>query len=215
MLISVPLKLLSDLNRLFEWLRLSVPRAACDDVTWENVRFMLNYLWEKLTAQFWIKWAQWTKLWEEYGGWWVLIPLALIIIFIRVRHHYLAPDVEELTEKANVKGLIKALKFQRDKSVIKDNPDEVYKDSRAVRTRCAAAASLGNLGDERVVEPLLEALCDPDKYVRANVVRALSNFGKKEVKAAVWQSAHKDPDEFVRFIAMEIVEAKGWRPKGR
>ena len=70
----------------------------------------------------------------------------------------LRPDVEKLTAKHDVKGLIKALHYSRDRHVA-----------------AAAAESLGGLGDDRAVEPLITAL--DDDVDREPVIAALGRLG--------------------------------------
>lgn len=70
----------------------------------------------------------------------------------------LRPDVEKLTAKHDVKGLIKALHYSRDRHVA-----------------AAAAESLGGLGDDRAAEPLITAL--DDDVDREPVIAALGRLG--------------------------------------
>ena len=59
------------------------------------------------------------------------------------------PNVKKLIAKGNVKGLIKALGYDKDRIV-----------------RVNAVEALGKIGDTRAVEPLIAALKDKDKDVR-------------------------------------------------
>lgn len=71
------------------------------------------------------------------------------------------PNIEKLTQKRDVEGLIKALK-DKDETV-----------------RWRAAWALGEIGDARAVEPLIQAL--KDKGVRGNAAEALGKI--KDTKA--------------------------------
>ncbi len=71
---------------------------------------------------------------------------------------FLRPDVEMLTSRHDVKGLVKALRYPRDWHV-----------------RAAAAESLGGRGDDRAVEPLITALDDND--APQVVIAALGRLG--------------------------------------
>jgi len=184
-----------------------------NDVTWENVKFMAAYLWEKVVTRFWLRYEEALVFWDKYGGWEWAVPFVIIYIIILIRRRKLAPDMEVLVAKGKVKPLIRALKFRRDVAVTTYDTEEINQDTQAVRIRCEAAVALGNLRQERALNPLVEAMRDHDKYVRSNVVRALSNYNVKEAKAVVWHASRKDPDEFVRFVAQDIVDEKGWHPK--
>ena len=59
------------------------------------------------------------------------------------------PNIEKLRAKGNVKGLIKALGYQKDADV-----------------RRNAVEALGGIGNARIVEPLIVALKDEDNDVR-------------------------------------------------
>lgn len=69
------------------------------------------------------------------------------------------PNVKELQKQGDVEGLIEALSYEKDHNV-----------------RQSAAWSLGEVGDERAVEPLIEALNDR-KRVREVAARALGEIG--------------------------------------
>ena len=70
------------------------------------------------------------------------------------------PDVAKLKAKGDVKGLIKALGYQKDWHV-----------------RQAAAEALGKIGDARAVEPLVAALKDQDSNARQGAAEALGRIG--------------------------------------
>ena len=73
------------------------------------------------------------------------------------------PNVEKLTVKRNVKGLIKALRYQKDENV-----------------RRKAAMALWDMGDSRAVQPLIATLKDEDREVCENVVTALGTIGDEQ-----------------------------------
>ncbi|MGD2143790.1 MAG: HEAT repeat domain-containing protein, partial [Anaerolineae bacterium] len=70
------------------------------------------------------------------------------------------PDVERLKERGNVDGLIRALSYEDDAEVRQD-----------------AAQALGDLGDQRAVRPLIDALGDDKESVRQAAVTALGHLG--------------------------------------
>ena len=74
------------------------------------------------------------------------------------------PNVERLAQKRDVKGLAKALFYEKDPNV-----------------RCAAAKALDKIGDIQAVEPLVAALRDTDKYVQKAASQALVQMGEKAV----------------------------------
>jgi HEAT repeat protein len=75
------------------------------------------------------------------------------------------PDILEMRDHCDVKGLIKALKH-KDKWV-----------------RFGAADALGHIGDDRAVEPLAEALKDEDGDVHKAAATAFEKIrGTKELR---------------------------------
>jgi len=70
------------------------------------------------------------------------------------------PNLKELESKGDVKGLIKALGYKKDKQV-----------------QFGAARALGEIGDARTVKPLIAALEDEDKGVGMAAARALRQIG--------------------------------------
>ena len=104
-------------------------------------------------------------------------------------------DIEKLTTKRNVQGLVKALK-----------------DSNKY-VRQAAVKALGQIGDRRAVEPLIVALKDSDEDVRWAVAETLGqinpNWAKsEEAKHAIPELivALKDSDKDVRWAAVSALE---------
>src|SRR5450759_2332909 len=93
------------------------------------------------------------------------------------------PNVEKLKAKRDVKGLIKALGYQKDPAV-----------------RRAAAEALGQIGDARAVEPLIAALKDESWGVRRAAAEALGQIGDARA-AEPLIAALKDPYADVRNAA--------------
>ena len=76
----------------------------------------------------------------------------------------------------------------------------LLREDESERIRKVAAFSLGAIGNESAVAPLVEALQDEDKWVRTDAVRAL---GDLEAATAVPSLIDKlsDSDEYVRYTA--------------
>lgn len=73
--------------------------------------------------------------------------------------------------------------------------------SEDAHLRCQAAEALGQVGNPFAIEPLCEALKDPDPSVRKVVIAALVSFGDP----AVFCEALKVADETVRAAAAEAL----------
>jgi len=69
-------------------------------------------------------------------------------------------NVEEMKAKKDVEGLIQALKNKRNVYIRRD-----------------AASALGDTGDARAIDPLVESLGDPNKDVRNAAVEAIGKLG--------------------------------------
>lgn len=69
------------------------------------------------------------------------------------------PNIEELVEKKDVEGLIKALK------------------DKDIDVREWAGRALGKIGDGKAVEPLIQALKDENKHIRRTAAEALGDIG--------------------------------------
>lgn len=78
------------------------------------------------------------------------------------------PNIEKLTEKADVEGLIKALGYDRDPAI-----------------RAAAAQALTAFPSPEVLKALREILDDPAPEVRQAAVRALAMVGKFQATEAI------------------------------
>jgi HEAT repeat protein len=95
------------------------------------------------------------------------------------------PDVAKLVAKKDVQGLIKALGYQKDP----------YGDMHR-----AAAKALGEIGDQRAVEPLIVALTD--ERVRITAIEALGAIGDpRAVESLI--AALKDPAYYRREAAIK------------
>lgn len=136
------------------------------------------------------------------------------------------PDVAKMKAKKDIKGLVKALGYQRDFHVRED-----------------AAKALGGIGDSRAVEPLIIALAD--RYAKLDAIGALGNIRdpravqpliallEKEADGGLWTDCIKalvkigapsvEPlivllskwDSGVRRCAAEALEKLGWKPDRR
>ena len=107
------------------------------------------------------------------------------------------PENAAELEKEGVEGLIKALTFSTDPKV-----------------RQYAAYLLGKAKNPRAIQPLVEALADFDKSVRAQATLALSNIGKAAVESL--SEAMKEPKWETRYRAAEalgrIADEKAMKP---
>lgn len=73
------------------------------------------------------------------------------------------------------------------------------------RVRVVAAGALGEIGDTRAVEPLIQALSDLDGSVRSVAAEALGKIGDVRAVEPLTKSL-KDKDKFVREDAKEALE---------
>ena len=104
------------------------------------------------------------------------------------------PDVARLLAKKDVRGLIKALGYEK-----------------AAAVRCGAAQALGGVGDPGAVGALAAALHDGDATVRTAVATALGRIGAAGAAAPLAASL-LDPDRATRKAAAEALDAVAWRP---
>jgi HEAT repeat protein len=100
-------------------------------------------------------------------------------------------DVQKMREKRDVKGLIKALGYEKDRDVREGAAEAIGKigDPRAVeqlikalndsdwRVHRNSASALGRIADGRAVEPLIRALNGRDLGVRQSAAEALGKIG--------------------------------------
>ena len=104
------------------------------------------------------------------------------------------PNAEKLAAKHDLKGLIKALGYQKDSGV-----------------RRAATFGLGKLGDVRAVEPLVGALRDVSPGVREGAVLALEAIGDvRAVEPLI--DALGDHHATVRKSAAKALVSLRWQP---
>ena len=96
------------------------------------------------------------------------------------------PNIEKLAAKKNVKGLIKALKYD-DKDI-----------------RLSAIEALGKIRDSSAIEPLIQMLGQHQGHkIYRNAVLALANMGEPAFKALL--NALKDNDFSIRMNAAEAL----------
>jgi HEAT repeat protein len=107
------------------------------------------------------------------------------------------PDGGEDLEKLGIEGLVRALQ-----------------DSTDPQVRQYAAYLLGKAQSPRAIQPLIEALADFDKSVRAQATLALSSIGKAAVTPLA--EAMKEPKWETRYRAAEalgkIADEKAVKP---
>ncbi|MGH1365117.1 MAG: HEAT repeat domain-containing protein [Calditrichia bacterium] len=113
------------------------------------------------------------------------------------------PDVSQLKTKKNVKGLIKALEYQKD-----------------WRVRELAARALGELGAVEAVDALINKLKDFSEVVENTAADALVEIGKPAIDDLVSALADPDRREYVAHVLVDIggdaipalseVVEKGW-----
>jgi HEAT repeats len=83
---------------------------------------------------------------------------------------------------------------------------------KRVKTRTAAAVSLGRLRDPRSLKPLIRALRDPSRRVRAQAATALGRLGDPAALPAL-RRAVRDSSRMVRDrVVLAIEEIRGARP---
>jgi len=66
--------------------------------------------------------------------------------------------------------------------------------------------TLGDLGDRRAVEPLLDKLNDSDYWVRKAACQALGDLGDKRAVEPLRRLAENDSHKEVRFAAKSALE---------
>jgi len=102
------------------------------------------------------------------------------------------PNIEELKQKRDVKGLIRALGYVKDAKV-----------------RGGAAEALGELKDARAVEPLIGALKDRYTDVRKAAAEALGKIGAPAVELLIAALKDKRMDRYVHEAAAEALGKSG------
>ena len=114
-------------------------------------------------------------------------------------HRMKGPDLREQD------AAFDAVLFEREAAV----PDLIaaYRKFKADRLlRFFAVQLLGFSGSKEAVEPLIEALDDPDPLVRAEVCRSLEDLRAKAARAAL-TARLQDMDAGVREAAREALDA--------
>jgi len=106
------------------------------------------------------------------------------------------PNVEKMIAKKNLKGLIKALVYHRDRPD-RESPD--YERSRAVRRM--AAQALGALGDAGAFGSLLESLRDACPKVREAAAHALARLDQDRAVTSLLGRLQPDQNEACKSAA--------------
>jgi HEAT repeat protein len=97
------------------------------------------------------------------------------------------PNVERMATKRNVNGLLELVMKDKDRGV-----------------RYSAIDALGNIRDNKAVDPLIQTLRDKDEKVRKGVAYALGEIGDQRAVKPLIQTL-KDIDENVRSITAEAL----------
>ena len=135
------------------------------------------------------------------------------------------PNVEKMKARRDVNGLIKALRYRKDKGVRASAAEALVKiGAPAVEpliaalkdkdsdVRYAAAKALGEIKDPRAVEPLIAALGDESSGVRLAAAKSLGEI--KDPRAVEPLSAAlKDENKYVRRAAAHALDRLGWKPE--
>ncbi len=134
------------------------------------------------------------------------------------------PNVEKLKAKGNIKGLIKALDYQKDLDVRKAAAKalgqlgnkqarealvSVLNDSERL-VRIAAISALGQTGNWREIEPLIK---DSDEGVRLTVAETLGQIGDGQAIKSLMSALKDDKSWRVREAAAQSLENLGWQPE--
>jgi HEAT repeat protein len=136
------------------------------------------------------------------------------------------PNVEKMKARRDVKGLIKALEYQKDSNIRAAAARALgeLEDPRAVepliaalkdaewRVRLAAAESLGKIGDARAVKPLIAALQDDSTLVVATAAKSLGQLGDISAAASLVNLLTSESQVFVCLHAAEALDKLGWKP---
>ncbi len=135
------------------------------------------------------------------------------------------PNIAELVEKNDVKGLVKAL-HNKDLVIRKDAAEALFKigdpssnegfidalkDEDAGIRRLAAHA-LGNFGDMQAIYPLIDALSDSDEQTRQNAAWALGNVGNEIAEEPLKELLlRKKDDDLMQIAAESLSKLKAYR----
>ncbi len=128
------------------------------------------------------------------------------------------PDVKKMRKKHDVRGLIKALVYEKENGVWLHAAEGLGEigDSRAVQPlleiisddnvilRCEAIQALGEIRNSKAIFPLVDLTMDEDADVRLNAVAALGKIGGMEAVSALI-AALKDDDWQVPITAAKYL----------
>jgi HEAT repeat protein len=94
------------------------------------------------------------------------------------------PNVEKMKAKRDIDGLIKAVMYRKDYWNENVTFDKSLREDvmRVAAVRVSAARALGEIGDPRAVDPLIQAFDDKVMEVRDAAVDALGKIGKPAVQ---------------------------------
>ena len=101
------------------------------------------------------------------------------------------PNIEKMKAKKNVKGLIKALGYKKNFQV-----------------RFDAARLLGEIGDPRAVQPLIDALEDEEVMVRNEAARVLGEIGDPRAVDPLINALDREEDYSIG-VRWDVIEALG------
>ena len=120
----------------------------------------------------------------------VVLVVQILGLLLSIFKKMTTPKVETLKARKDIKGLIKALRYRKDKGVRASAAEALVKiGAPAVEpliaalkdkdsdVRYAAAKALGEIKDPRAVEPLIAALKDESSSVRRAAAEALGKIG--------------------------------------
>src|SRR5690554_3034255 len=80
------------------------------------------------------------------------------------------PNIEKMKARRDIKGLIKALSYQKDEEI-----------------RADAASALGELEEQSAIDPLINTLeNDESAYVQGDAIYALKSFNQENVTNALF-----------------------------
>ena len=96
------------------------------------------------------------------------------------------PNVQSLKTQGDVEGLIEALSYEKDENV-----------------RLAAAWALGEMGDQRAIEPLINALQDQQR-VKEAAAKSLGEIGDAQAVQALTTILHDDNWEVRGTVAKSL-----------
>jgi hypothetical protein len=134
------------------------------------------------------------------------------------------PDVAELKQKKDIKGLIrmlrhKDLEIQWEAATALAELGSSHIDllihalrSRNLHVRIGIIGALGTIGDPKAVQPLIRCLQDSHSEIRWESALALGSIGDPSVIEPLRQ-ALRDPDKYVRYGAFQSLDGMGWKPQ--